>query len=1146
MPEILFNLGYEIVNNQTLKVKVLDRLFNYKELEFPNKIFPIYILIQCASSSSSSGSNIKAIIEDNVNKLQQVLKYYFPMYIFQFENLGIRLNGLNKSPFDCLFNNQHYSSNGILHRLVIHHAVYTSGNTTGGSNSSKKKTILIAGDTINWSQRLDVVHFLIQNAYYKSNIYAIHYNSNDLITMMKFEFLYWQLQNDYNNQNELCKVDEKIALNPKFFVHKINPIPFHDWYIWFNNSYGLHLTPNLKKKFNYKLLNPLLYLPIVVVDIETIANNNNVIPKGVTRDQAISSITLSVYLRNSQERGLYYTFVYTYLPRKLEKMHNLFKKNYNMWQESLNNSIVGENYIKQSGLYVFMFPTELDMLINFITHYGSGELLKNLTSCDCHYFTGYNIHNYDIPTIVRRLMFYQQTNLLKNYITYHSKTKQFLLNPKGFCIDFMKVVMQNFSFGLRNFKLATVTKHFLNSQSKYDLNSVDIRRVYRMLEKNFELTDEWIEEEFFTLTPKEIKYNNYCLPSFTSIILYAIVDCLSIIELWLKCSVDQMIASFTEQWDIPIDNIFSNGDDKTHRFGQLVDKKALVAGRFLTPRPPLIYYYKLADNTISHIDTEKILIEMSTKKTTFMGAINYAKPGFYACGGSMDFASFYPNTNIEYNISYENIIVVTGQILKNIISQITTLDANNSCICKFILTKNNIINYKYLEMFYYDTPQEAANFDNVFATLKNYCKSIADLQEINPNVPINFQIHSPSFKLAIPAENLKTLNDILELDDKARVLISFKIVSGLLPHMFKQLLDGREIWKEKMKSCPKYSLDYIIADQRQLSMKISANSGYGALSCKQCELKYFTVSAAITLLCRRNILLVCGFLLNENLAKQIIYIDTDGIKYLPNVDPTKENLNDYHKNVVCRVNEWLRKIQNLSNIKLAPENIYDYIFILSKKKYIEFYNIFSNSKSMPYIKMCGIEKHDLISIRIVLLFFFHKCVLYYHGHKGTNNFNIDAIFFSIYKYLSTQDMAKNVKLNRQKNKTTDRAKYIYKVVQQYGASFGQYFQTLYLCKFQKGEEYENGKLLLKNFKKQIYMPAIEKIPPNYCINLFYMLNNYYKILQKIVNAIGIESSCQVDEIAASVFYQFIQKQQSNDEEDNTIESIDEKFYKRMA
>jgi hypothetical protein len=78
------------------------------------------------------------------------------------------------------------------------------------------------------------------------------------------------------------------------------------------------------------------------------------------------------------------------------------------------------------------------------------------------------------------------------------------------------------------------------------------------------------------------------------------------------------------------------------------------------------------------------------------------------------------------------------------------------------------------------------------------------------------------------------------------------------------------------------------------------------------------------------------------------------------------------------------------------------------------------------------------------------------------------------------------------------------------------------------------------------MPAIEKIPPNYCINLFYMLNNYYKILQKIVNAIGIESSCQVDEIAASVFYQFIQKQQSNDEEDNTIESIDEKFYKRMA
>lgn len=198
--------------------------------------------------------------------------------------------------------------------------------------------------------------------------------------------------------------------------------------------------------------------------------------------------------------------------------------------------------------------------------------------------------------------------------------------------------------------------------------------------------------------------------------------------------------------------------------------------------------------------------------------------------------------------------------------------------------------------------------------------------------------------------------------------------------------------------------------------------------------------------------------------------------------------------------------------------------------------------------MCGIEKHDLISIRVALMYFFHKCVLYYHQHGKDGQMNTEALFLNIYNYLdskSKSEMAKNIILNTQKNQTTDKSKYIYKVVQQYGASFGQRFATLYLYKFQRAQQYERDiKLLIKESKRQIYMPARENIPSNYYINLFYMLNNYYKMLEKIVMSMGDET-CQLNAVAAQSFLKFIKSKRNECPPIENLEIIDEIFYKKM-
>lgn len=139
-----------------------------------------------------------------------------------------------------------------------------------------------------------------------------------------------------------------------------------------DNSERLVYIPNASETFIDKL-------PIFILDIETIADNMNVVPIGSTKDQKISSLVLKVIYLNVK---IYYV-MYLCLDEFVSQANE-----FNLAFEKRYTSV-------EDGIYVHVssFRSDEQLIATFVNLYSSGNILKMLTgnSVYPHIFTGHNI-----------------------------------------------------------------------------------------------------------------------------------------------------------------------------------------------------------------------------------------------------------------------------------------------------------------------------------------------------------------------------------------------------------------------------------------------------------------------------------------------------------------------------------------------------------------------------------------------------------------------------------------------------------------------------------------------------------------------------------------------------------------------------------
>ena len=150
---------------------------------------------------------------------------------------------------------------------------------------------------------------------------------------------------------------------------------------------------------------------------------------------------------------------------------------------------------------------------------------------------------------------------------------------------------------------------------------------------------------------------------------------------------------------------------------------------------------------------------------------------------------------------------------------------------------------------------------------------------------------------------------------------------GILPRLLVRLINERDAVRALQKNYKKDSLEWIVLERRQLALKISANSMYGALGAqKGGKLPLPEGAACVTAKSRESIKKVHAYI--QSKGHKVVYGDTDSC--MPNVgitDPTK---------AYAAAKQWAKELSALfpKPMQVEDEEVYHTMLCIKKKMYI--------------------------------------------------------------------------------------------------------------------------------------------------------------------------------------------------------------------
>jgi DNA polymerase elongation subunit (family B) len=484
--------------------------------------------------------------------------------------------------------------------------------------------------------------------------------------------------------------------------------------------------------------------------------------------------------------------------------------------------------------------------VEVLSFVNEGDLLAGFTDFVNKYnpniLVGYNIMTFDIPYMIARAKHnvcmgkFDKLGFLKNIrakervIKWSStafKNQEFeFLDAEGrLFVDLIILVRRDYKFS--NYQLKTVAPFFLKGLSKKDLSPQGIFKCYRIGMKGGKLGSKALAI-----------CGDYCIQD--SVLMNMLFNKL---QTWVGLSEKATVCN------VPIFYLYTKGQQITV-YSQVY--KLCTHSNFVVDKT----------SYISNADDHYV---GATVFEPIVGVHNKVIP--------LDFSSFYPNTIRAYNLCYSTLV-----INDNIPDEICHVMSWKDCVsCEHdpkVIKKGKLTQYivgKQEEIKILRTKRDTMKKGNVNA-LEEIKKEIKTM--VNDLSPYVKQRSSISTKVKYPMCT-------------PRYFRWLKEPIGVLPQLVKNLIDARTDVKKEIKvlkqqlnmeeltDIEKIEIEtqLVVLDKRQLALKVSSNSVYGATGVHEGYLPMMQVAMSTTYMCRKNIAIVADVIPKKYNGK-LIYGDS--------------------------------------------------------------------------------------------------------------------------------------------------------------------------------------------------------------------------------------------------------------------------------
>ena len=555
---------------------------------------------------------------------------------------------------------------------------------------------------------------------------------------------------------------------------------------------------------------------------------------------------------------------------------------------------VGEN------VDIRRFKTEPNLLIGF------KDLIRETNP---NVISGYNILGFDIPYLIDRSKevcmcftefskqgFHKYNTANEKTIRWSSsafKNQEFqYLDAEGrLFVDLLPLVRNNYK--MNNYKLKTVSEYFIG-ETKDPLSVAGIFKCYRIGTK---------KEPDGSYSPKARKAMAICGK-------YCVQDSALVISLMSKLKTWPGLTEMAKTCQVPIFSLYTQGQ-QIRVYSQ-------------------VYKFCMGQNIVVEKDGYQC-----AEGERYVGAHVFPPvPGRYEKVVPFDFASLYPTTIIAYNIDYHT-FVTDPEVPDSMCHVMEWRDCLGCQHDPKVIRRNKLTVYIEAEQGEIKKLREK----------RNKAKGVAAKEELM--TVINKRLAELKPYTAERADVNKTITkNVMCASRKYRFL---KEPKGVIPTVLQNLLDARKhTRKVDMKEVYKQidalkELDEVgnaakikelqgvidVLDKRQLAYKVSCNSMYGAMGVRRGYLPFMPGAMCTTYMGRVNIEKVAATI-PEKFGGELVYGDTDSnYIHFPHLKTAQETW-DHALYVAAELTKLFPKPIVLE----FEEEIYDFFFILTKKRYM--------------------------------------------------------------------------------------------------------------------------------------------------------------------------------------------------------------------
>lgn len=455
--------------------------------------------------------------------------------------------------------------------------------------------------------------------------------------------------------------------------------------------------------------NPLTALPVVSYDIETIAENENAVPRGVRRHQRLSSISLTVHVPRSHgsesskgNAAEYSTTSVTLMYAPIRRSEELAKHEERMIEAAK------EFFPEERSDSLYLYDDERRLLFDAVEMLRNNTFLTQLYRLDdardakhlACVLLGYNSWEYDFAFLWCRLHFYG--------LHRHALALQTFGREPRFCasqisFDLMKHVAARYQAQVGSLALSNVSRFFganeraekhLSERSrrvKMNFDAVSIRRLYYDVATGEERFDE--ETALGRLDPDDGL-------NALRIWRYNVQDCTAVFHLAVNLAFFDTIALYARHFVVSLAEASHAGNSRllpnAFALRALSESSTILPYRRNVTAPMFLKWVDDLDNYVIESarvcepersvfricseknfseNFEKDLAKVASRRglafderelirvddKAYIGGVNSADSSHYEYPISVDFASFYPSIGCQFGLSMETTVVLTVQ-----------------------------------------------------------------------------------------------------------------------------------------------------------------------------------------------------------------------------------------------------------------------------------------------------------------------------------------------------------------------------------------------------------------------------------------------------------------------------------------------------